>query len=65
VYGDDLSVTTMSKSAQGRMEAPSKNVKQKSRLNRLLQARGWTRAVGIFGLQAEEEVKIRSSPVGP
>jgi putative transposase len=40
VYGDDLSVKTMAKSAQGTMKAPGKNVKQKSRLNRLLLAQG-------------------------
>jgi hypothetical protein len=72
VYGDDLSVKTMSKSAQGTIKAPGKNVKQKSRLNRLLLAQDklceagtrrsdsstvCLRAVGIFGLQAGEEVK--------
>lgn len=40
VYGDDLAIKNMSKSAKGTAEEPGKNVKAKSGLNRVLLAQG-------------------------
>lgn len=40
VYGDDLNIKNMSKSAKGTVETPGKNVKQKSGLNRSILAQG-------------------------
>ena len=38
---EDLQVKNMSKSAAGSVEAPGKNVRAKSRLNRAILAQGW------------------------
>jgi putative transposase len=40
VYGDDLSIKNMTKSARGTIDAPGKSVKQKSGLNRSILAQG-------------------------
>jgi putative transposase len=40
VYGDDLEIKKMTKSAKGTKEEPGKNVRQKSGLNRSLQRQG-------------------------
>jgi putative transposase len=40
VYGDDLEIKKMTKSAKGTMEQPGKNVRQKTGLNRSLQRQG-------------------------
>lgn len=41
IYIEDLQVSNMSKSAQGTVEAPGQNVKQKSGLNRAILDQGW------------------------
>ena len=41
VYVEDLQVSNMSKSAKGTVEAPGKNVKQKSGLNRAILDQAW------------------------
>ena len=42
IYIEDLQVSNMSKSAQGTVEAPGQNVKQKSGLNRAILDQSWT-----------------------
>ena len=49
IYMEDLQVANMSKSAQGTVEAPGNNVKQKSGLNRAILDQGW----GEFRRQLE------------
>ena len=44
VHVEDLPIRNMSRSARGTVEAPGKNVSQKSGLNRSILSRGW----GIF-----------------
>lgn len=41
VYVEDLQVSNMSKSAKGTVEAPGKNVRQKSGLNRAILDQAW------------------------
>ena len=41
IYIEDLQVSNMSKSAKGTVEAPGKNVKQKSGLNRAILDQSW------------------------
>ena len=41
IYLEDLQVLNMSKSAKGTVEAPGKNVKQKSGLNRAILDQSW------------------------
>jgi len=41
VYVEDLQITNMSKSAKGNVEAPGRNVTQKSGLNRAMLDQGW------------------------
>lgn len=42
VYVEDLAVKNMSASAKGTVEAPGRNVKQKSGLNRAILDQGWS-----------------------
>jgi putative transposase len=55
VLGDDLDIKSMSKSAKGTMDAPGRNVKQKSGLNRSILAQG----IGEVNRQLEYQAKWR------
>ncbi|MFD8379931.1 RNA-guided endonuclease InsQ/TnpB family protein [Streptomyces sp. NPDC059679] len=48
VVVEDLNVTNMVKSAKGTVEAPGKNVAQKSGLNRAISGEAWGRTVGLL-----------------
>jgi transposase len=58
---EDLQIESMTRSAKGTIEAPGRNVRQKTGLNRVILASGW----GLFARRLEDKAPGRVEKVPP
>jgi transposase len=58
---EDLKIRNMTRSAQGTMEAPGRNLAQKAGLNRVILASGW----GVFATRLEHKAAGRVERINP